>query len=221
MLIFLKEVASCLKIHFTYNRYYCVTCVLSKRDKFSLKNIGKRVAPGNGRRKPPSYKKLGGSREYPVSWFQLGSSGNGSFDQQARSRHQSMIENALQTSIESLLWSSDIDGLADCPIEITQVELSSNFHSATVYWKLDEWKGNWSEDLNLKSVKVGKQKAIHIIRQVFGFQYVNDMVKRLKNNMFSIIIDEATDRGSKKQLAVLATYFDIACVPDPNTGKGS
>ena len=27
--------------------------------------------------------------------------------------------------------------------------------------------------------------------------------------MFSIIIDEATDRSSKKQLAILATYFDV------------
>ena len=27
--------------------------------------------------------------------------------------------------------------------------------------------------------------------------------------MFSIIIDEATDRSSKKQLAVLATYLDV------------
>jgi len=35
------------------------------------------------------------------------------------------------------------------------------------------------------------------------------MVNKLTNNMFSIIIDEATDRSSKKQLAILATYFDV------------
>eukprot|EP00794_Sanderia_malayensis_P013200 gene13200-14550_t len=44
---------------------------------------------------------------------------------------------------------------------------------------------------------------------MFWFQYVNDMVKTSRNNMFSIIIDEATDRSSKKQLVVLATYFHI------------
>ena len=69
-------------------------------------------------------------------------------------------------------------------------------------------KSLFPRDLNLKSVKLGKQKTTNIIRQVFGFQYVN-MVKNLRNNMFSIIIDEATDRSSKKQLAILATCFDV------------
>ena len=70
-------------------------------------------------------------------------------------------------------------------------------------------KSLFPRDLNLKSVKLGKQKTTKIIRQVFGFQHVNDMVKNLRNNMFSIIIDEATDRSSKKQLAILATCFDV------------
>ena len=31
-------------------------------------------------------------------------------------------------------------------------------------------------DLDLKSVKLGKRKAINMIRQVFGFQHVNGTV---------------------------------------------
>ena len=67
----------------------------------------------------------------------------------------------------------------------------------------------FQRDPSLKSVKLGKQKTTNISRQIFGFQYVNDMVKTLRNDMFSIITDEATDRSSKKHLAVLATYFDV------------
>ena len=70
-------------------------------------------------------------------------------------------------------------------------------------------KSLFPRDLNLKNVMLGKQKTTNIIRQVSGFQCVNAMVKKLRNNMFSIINDEATDRSSKKQLTILATYFDF------------
>ena len=64
-------------------------------------------------------------------------------------------------------------------------------------------------DNNLRSVKLGKQKAIDIVRQVFAFDYLQSAVKTLKEHKFSIIIDERTDRSSVKQLALLACYFDL------------
>ena len=50
-------------------------------------------------------------------------------------------------------------------------------------------------DVPLKKVKLGKQKATNMLRQVLGFDYLQDMVTLLQSNMFSVIIDEATDRS--------------------------
>lgn len=64
-------------------------------------------------------------------------------------------------------------------------------------------------DAALKNVRLGKQKATNIVRQVLGFNYVKEMVSLLRCKFFSIIIDEATDQSTKKQLAILANFFDI------------
>ena len=44
---------------------------------------------------------------------------------------------------------------------------------------------------------------------MLGFDYIQDMVTLLKSNIFSIIIDEATDRSTQKQLAIVAVFFDL------------
>ena len=47
-----------------------------------------------------------------------------------------------------------------------------------------------------------------MIRQVFAFHYLKEMVTKF--NKFSvIIIDEASDWSSLKQIAILVTYFDM------------
>ena len=61
----------------------------------------------------------------------------------------------------------------------------------------------------LKKVKLGKQKATNVIRQVLGFDYLQDMVTLLRSNVFSIIIDEATDKSTQKQLAIVAVLFNV------------
>jgi hypothetical protein len=61
---------------------------------------------------------------------------------------------------------------------------------------------------SLKNVKLGKQKATNVIRQVLGFYSIKEVITKLKANPFSLIIDETTDRSTKTQLAVLGTYFD-------------
>ena len=60
---------------------------------------------------------------------------------------------------------------------------------------------------SLKSVRLGKQKATNIVRQVFVFCYLKEAVTSLRENKFGIIIDEATDKSSVKPLAILATYL--------------
>ncbi|XP_028407537.1 uncharacterized protein LOC114530155 [Dendronephthya gigantea] len=64
-------------------------------------------------------------------------------------------------------------------------------------------------DASLKKVKLGKQKATNILRQVLGFDYLQDMVTLLQSKMFSIIIDKAIDKSAKKQLAIIAVFFDL------------
>jgi hypothetical protein len=61
----------------------------------------------------------------------------------------------------------------------------------------------------LKKVKLGKQKATNVIRQVLGFDYLQDMVTLLRSNVFSIIIGEATDKSTQKQLAIVAVLFNV------------
>ena len=64
-------------------------------------------------------------------------------------------------------------------------------------------------DAALSSVKLGKQKTTNIIRQVLGFDYLKEMVSLLRSRKFGIIIDEATDKSVKKQLAIVASFFDV------------
>ena len=64
-------------------------------------------------------------------------------------------------------------------------------------------------DAALKNVRLGKQEATNIVRQVLGLNYLKEMVSLLRHNFFSIIIDETTDQSTKKQLAILANFFHI------------
>ena len=64
-------------------------------------------------------------------------------------------------------------------------------------------------DAALKNVRLGKQKATNIVRQVLGFNYLKEMVSLRRHNFFSIIIDETTDQSTKKQLVILANFFNI------------
>jgi hypothetical protein len=61
----------------------------------------------------------------------------------------------------------------------------------------------------LKRVMLGKQKATNVVRQVIGFNYLNEAISALRSHKFSFIIDETTDRSTTKQLAILATSFDL------------
>ena len=64
-------------------------------------------------------------------------------------------------------------------------------------------------DTALRHVKLGKQKTTNIIRQVLGFDYLKEMVSLLRSRKFGIVIDEATDKSVKKQLAIVASFFDV------------
>jgi hypothetical protein len=63
-------------------------------------------------------------------------------------------------------------------------------------------------DPALREVKLGKQKATNVIRQVLGFHAIKKCVSKLRNEKFSVIIDETTDKSTTSQLAILAVYFN-------------
>ena len=61
---------------------------------------------------------------------------------------------------------------------------------------------------SLKKVCLGKQRASNIIRQVFGHYFLNSLSSVLRNRVFNLIVDETTDRSTKKQMSILAQYYD-------------
>ena len=61
----------------------------------------------------------------------------------------------------------------------------------------------------LRNVMLGKQKATNVVRQVLGFDYLQEAISALRSHSYSLIIDETTDLSTAKQLAVLTTYFDM------------
>jgi hypothetical protein len=64
-------------------------------------------------------------------------------------------------------------------------------------------------DQTLRNVKLGKQKATNVVRQVLGLDYLHEAISALRSHSYSLIIDETTDLSTAKQLAVLTTYFDM------------
>ena len=65
----------------------------------------------------------GGSKDFPVTLFQLPKLASNEFKLQKGSRHKLMIENALQIAIESLIFSGNISHtFSGCPLEITKVK---------------------------------------------------------------------------------------------------
>ena len=58
----------------------------------------------------------------------------------------------------------------------------------------------------LKKVRLGKQKAVNFVRQGLGPYFKQRLLNELKIRTFSIVIDETTDVGTTKQLAICVTF---------------
>ena len=58
-------------------------------------------------------------------------------------------------------------------------------------------KSLFPDEKPLALVKLGKQKATNIIRQVLGFDYIRKATKLLRLQRFSTIIDETTDISTR------------------------
>lgn len=57
-----------------------------------------------------------------------------------------------------------------------------------------------------KSITCGRTKTTNIITDVLGKTDHETIVEEMKNTKFSLIVDESTDKGSKKHLAVIVRF---------------
>lgn len=59
-----------------------------------------------------------------------------------------------------------------------------------------------------KGIKLGRTKVTSIISNVVGEGYHEELISILQTSKFSLIVDESTDKSSKKSLAMITrTYF--------------
>lgn len=58
------------------------------------------------------------------------------------------------------------------------------------------------------AVKCGRTKATAIFKNVLGNTMFSDLVLRLKNTKFSLIIDESTDLSTVKHLVLIVRFYD-------------
>lgn len=65
-----------------------------------------------------------------------------------------------------------------------------------------------------KKFKCGKTKCSAIVKNVLGKKEQDDLLDLLTNNCFSLIVDESTDRGCIKHLALVARVATVKGVKD-------
>uniref|UniRef100_A0A0P4WKD0 DUF4371 domain-containing protein n=1 Tax=Scylla olivacea TaxID=85551 RepID=A0A0P4WKD0_SCYOL len=69
---------------------------------------------------------------------------------------------------------------------------------------------NVCQDSKIASaVKCGGTKASAILGNVMGDAFLSDLVVRLKDTKFSLIIDESTDLSTQKHLVLIARFYDL------------
>ncbi|XP_014780700.1 uncharacterized protein LOC106876603 [Octopus bimaculoides] len=62
----------------------------------------------------------------------------------------------------------------------------------------------------VKGIKCARTKATQIYKNVLGPYYFENLIKQLKECKFSLIVDETTDVSTKKQLVLLARFYDCS-----------
>jgi hypothetical protein len=63
-------------------------------------------------------------------------------------------------------------------------------------------------------MRVGKTKVTRIIREVIGKYAADDQIEFLRNNKFSLLIDESTDVGTKKNLVLISRRLQEDAIVD-------
>jgi hypothetical protein len=129
----------------------------------------------------------------------------------ASQKHQARIKMSATTgSIAQLMrQTTNSDATTSMEIKLCAFITQHNLPLSISEDIVELLRSLFPNDAALSYLKLGKQKATNIVRQVLGFDYLKEMVALLRSRKFSVIIDEATDKSVKKQLAIIATFFDI------------
>ena len=125
-------------------------------------------------------------------------------------RHKNFSQEIAKTkSIASLMQSNEPAEKASRKIELQLCAFLSEHHLPISLCEplLDLLKARFPDETSLKKVKLGKQRASNIIRQVFGKCFLSEVCEVLRERMFSVIIDETTDRSTCKQMSVIVQLF--------------
>jgi len=68
---------------------------------------------------------------------------------------------------------------------------------------------DFSEPDVIKYIKCNRTKATGLINNVVGSYRQEELIKKMNNQLFSILIDESTDKSSIKSLAIIVRLMDL------------
>lgn len=74
-------------------------------------------------------------------------------------------------------------------------------------------KSNFSESAVAKDFTLKRTKCTAVIKNVIGATFQEELVSKLKENKFSVLIDESTDISTTKAMCIVVRFYD------PSQGK--
>lgn len=101
-----------------------------------------------------------------------------------------------------------LDKVNEAELKLCAWAVEHNIPFAAVDKLADVLKGLTIEPKLLEKLTLGRTKTVSVIESVIASTQHDDLVRRMKNDDFSIIIDESTDQGNKKTLAIVVRMMD-------------
>jgi len=117
------------------------------------------------------------------------------------SKHKDHLERIEKKNVESITDFTKAVKTAELRLVAYIVEHNLPFSAIEHLPHLIRAVGN---DINvMNAIKVGRTKCTAIIKNVLGTCSFNSLVEELRNSQFSLMIDESTDAGTIKHLALV------------------
>lgn len=106
------------------------------------------------------------------------------------------------------------DNMHDSTVKKAELKLAAFFASNNVAFRLIDQlepilKEIFADSKTCQGLSLKQTKCTELIRNVLCKKETNDLVSDLKKTRFSILIDESTDIGDSKCLAVLVRYSKL------------
>lgn len=120
------------------------------------------------------------------------------------------VQNVLQINkMVSTMHTTNVEKLTkEAEIRLSMFITEHNISIRTSDHLVQLFKTICPESVVVKSMTCNRTKATSIINNVVGEYYYTSLIKRMASNKFSLLIDESTDKGSIKHLAVVVRMTD-------------